>query len=170
MGQRRLEISLSKNEFLYILRQSLEGEIDSSAIEQNLRYYDQYIGVHPADEEKRILDELGDPRLIAKTIIEADRAAKQKENNTGNHSYQDTSSYGRDEFRDGYNDSAYNKNYNNHKVFFKNKWYHKLFFAFILIVILMIMSVLGSILFRFIFTLGFPILLIVLLVILFRRN
>ncbi|MBE5965719.1 MAG: DUF1700 domain-containing protein [Lachnospiraceae bacterium] len=150
---------MQKSEFLNILRHSLEGEIDPNEIEQNIRYYDQYIGNRSGDEEERILEELGDPRLIAKSIIEADRAAKQKEKTNSGYAYQN-SYYGYQ------NQESENSNSQRKGL----KWYHKLAFAAIVLCIIIVVSILGSIMFRIIFTIGFPILIILLLLILFRKQ
>ena len=148
---------MQKIEFLNILRQSLEGEVDPNEIEQNVRYYDQYIGNRPAEEEEKILKELGDPRLIAKSIIEADRAAKQKEK--ASDTYQNAYY--------GYQNQESRDNNNPRKRF---KWYHKLALAASILCIIIIISVLGSIMFRVLFTIGFPILIIVFLLLLFRKQ
>ncbi|HBI73952.1 MAG TPA: hypothetical protein DDY59_12285 [Lachnospiraceae bacterium] len=150
---------MQKIEFLNILRQSLEGEIDPNEIEQNIRYYDQYIGNRPAEEEEKILKELGDPRLIAKSIIEADRAAKQKEKANDDYTYQNAYY--------GYQNQESGDNNNPRKGF---KWYHKLALAASILCIIIIISVLGSIMFRILFTIGFPILIIVFLLLLFRKK
>ena len=63
---------MNKEEFLNILRQSLSGEVANQIIDQNVRYYDSYISAQTLQEEAEIIDRLGDPRLIAKTIIEAE--------------------------------------------------------------------------------------------------
>ena len=63
---------MNKTEFLQQLREALDAELSSRAVEENIRYYREYI----SDEERKgrteeeILNELGDPWLIAKTIID----------------------------------------------------------------------------------------------------
>ena len=62
---------MKKQEFLNILQESLEGEVKPGIIADNIAYYNQYI---QAEMDKgrsmdSVMDELGDPRLIAKTII-----------------------------------------------------------------------------------------------------
>ena len=151
---------MTKIEFLSILRQSLEGEVDPNEIEQNIRYYDQYIGIRPVDEEEIILNKLGDPRLIAKTIIEADKAAKQRKNiNQGeshHYSYYKAQNQETEDLRS--------------KQSVGLKWYHKIAVAIAVLFIIIIISILGSIMFRILFTIGFPIILILLLLILFRKR
>ena len=61
---------MNKNEFLRILKESLEMSLEQDAINAQLDYYDKYISdeVKKGRTEKEVIEELGDPRLIAKTI------------------------------------------------------------------------------------------------------
>lgn len=63
---------MAKEEFLLKLREALTGEIPEYQIEEHIRYYREYLS-DSADgktEDER-LAELGEPRLIAKTILAA---------------------------------------------------------------------------------------------------
>lgn len=70
---------MSKAEFLDILREQLDGEIPSGEIYSNIRYYEQYIEreIQSGKTEEEVMDLLGDPRLIAKTLIDADEVSPQ---------------------------------------------------------------------------------------------
>ena len=61
---------MNRNEFLRILRESLEMSLEQDAINAQLDYYDKYISdeIKNGKTEKEVIEELGDPRLIAKTI------------------------------------------------------------------------------------------------------
>ena len=63
---------MTKYEFLKELREALEGQVPMSEIEESISYYRDYISRQEADgrSEQEILEELGSPRLIAKSIIE----------------------------------------------------------------------------------------------------
>ena len=63
---------MNKQVFLDELRQALEGNISSQSIVSNIMYYDEYFTneIRKGRSEEEIIDELGDPRLIAKTIID----------------------------------------------------------------------------------------------------
>ncbi|MHB8127826.1 MAG: DUF1700 domain-containing protein [Mobilitalea sp.] len=157
---------MDKREFLEVLRQSLSGEVKPEVIDENIKYYDQYIGVKSVVSEEEILGELGDPRLIAKTIIEADRAAKQKgrfDSNQGNYSKH----YEQE-------DEAENNQKTPKRggtVFFTSmKWYHKIIMAFIILISIIIIVILGGILIRFLFAFGIPIVIMLLLLTMFRRR
>ena len=65
---------MSKKEFLATLQEALAGQIPESEIENQLDYYKSYI--NDGDSEKQVLEELGDPRLIARTIITSYEASK----------------------------------------------------------------------------------------------
>ena len=69
---------MDKNEFLNQLKLALGGEVSSEVVEQNIRYYDQYINSSTKEEEASIIRELGNPRLIAKTIIETQKIVREK--------------------------------------------------------------------------------------------
>lgn len=64
---------MTKTEFLQILRDELDGRVPYSVIQENLSYYDTYINseLGKGISEDRIIEELGGPRLIARTIVDA---------------------------------------------------------------------------------------------------
>lgn len=63
---------MNRMEFLEKLRQALEMNVSPQVIRENLDYYGQYISdeVRKGRSEQEVLDELGDPWVIAKTIID----------------------------------------------------------------------------------------------------
>ena len=63
---------MTKYEFLKELREALEGQVPMSEIEDSISYFRDYFSRQEADgrSEQEILEELGSPRLIAKSIIE----------------------------------------------------------------------------------------------------
>lgn len=71
---------MTKTEFLDTLRSKLEGEVPTSEIDSTIRYYDEYITetVGRGEPESQVLEELGSPLLIARTII--DTSARQEGN------------------------------------------------------------------------------------------
>lgn len=66
---------MNKEDFLEKLRLSLLGEVDSNVINDNIKYYEEYIMSEnrKGKTEADVLAMLGDPRLIAKTIIETNQ-------------------------------------------------------------------------------------------------
>lgn len=65
---------MNREEFLEILNIQLEGEIPSNEISQHLAYYNNFINqkIRQGKSEEDVLNELGDPRLIAKTLIDTE--------------------------------------------------------------------------------------------------
>ena len=64
---------MTKIEFLDTLRKALNGQVPPEIISENLTYYESYISdeMRRGRTETEVLEELGDPRLIARTIIDA---------------------------------------------------------------------------------------------------
>lgn len=64
---------MNKREFLSKLEEALVYELPPRAVDENLRYYSSYIDseVKSGRSVEEVLGELGDPRLIARTIIDA---------------------------------------------------------------------------------------------------
>ncbi|MDO5522310.1 MAG: DUF1700 domain-containing protein [bacterium] len=73
---------MEKKEFLQSLRDHLSGEVPTPVLESNIRYYESYISEHgkTSEEMRRCIDEMGDPRLIATTIITSYRMSNGNEN------------------------------------------------------------------------------------------
>ena len=65
---------MNKEEFLEILSIQLEGEIPSNEISQHITYYNHFINqkILQGKPEEDVINELGDPRLIAKTLIDTE--------------------------------------------------------------------------------------------------
>ncbi|MDF2889155.1 MAG: hypothetical protein K0R23_3540 [Lacrimispora sp.] len=70
---------MSRQEFLQRLRDTITGEVPGNVVEENIRYYEEYIRgeVLKGSSEEAVTEAIGDPRLIAKTIIEANENAKE---------------------------------------------------------------------------------------------
>ena len=64
---------MSREEFLAGLRQALALEVSERVVQDNLSYYADYIEeeCRKGRTEGEVLEELGDPRLLARTIISA---------------------------------------------------------------------------------------------------
>ncbi len=64
---------MTKRQFMEELRSSLEGIVSQSVMQENLNYYENYINeqIRNGKNEQDVLNELGSPRLIAKSIIDA---------------------------------------------------------------------------------------------------
>ena len=62
---------MNRSEFLNKLREALENDLNAQAVQDNIEYYDSYIRseIKNGRTEQEILDMLGDPWVIARTII-----------------------------------------------------------------------------------------------------
>lgn len=60
---------------------ALTGKVPATTVEDNIRYYEEYIEIQlrQGKSEEDVLAGLGDPRLLAKTIIEANKYAEGSE-------------------------------------------------------------------------------------------
>lgn len=68
---------MSRQEFIEKLRMTLSGRLPSAAVADNVNYYEDYINmeIRKGRTEEEVLAALGDPRLIAKTIIQTNAGA-----------------------------------------------------------------------------------------------
>lgn len=92
---------MNKTEFLHKLGEALQGEVSGAACQENIRYYDNYISQETGTgkSEEQVIDSIGDPRLIAKTIIESSEAAGGGSQRGG--FYQETASENRKQPKPG---------------------------------------------------------------------
>ena len=69
---------MDRYEFISALRTALNGKVPATTVEDNVRYYEEYIEVQlrQGKSEEEVLAALGDPRLLARTIIEANKYAE----------------------------------------------------------------------------------------------
>lgn len=63
---------MEKQEFLDKLRLALNGRVETRTVSDTIAYYEEYINteVRKGRSEEEVMMSLGDPRLIARTIIE----------------------------------------------------------------------------------------------------
>lgn len=66
---------MDKKEFIEKLQRSLASGLGSSQVADNVRYYQDYIEseIRKGRTEEEVISSLGDPRLLAKSIIEANK-------------------------------------------------------------------------------------------------
>lgn len=64
---------MTKSEFLAQLRKALQNNLSSSAVQENMEYYERYITEEAAKgkSEREVIDMLGDPWILARTITDA---------------------------------------------------------------------------------------------------
>ena len=63
---------MTTREFIMLMESSLRGEVSEAVIQENINYYEGYIReqIAAGRNEQEVLEMLGDPRLIARTIID----------------------------------------------------------------------------------------------------
>lgn len=66
---------MKKREFLDRLKAALMNRISSQALVENINYYEDYINtqVRMGEAEEDVIAKLGDPRLLAKNIIDSEK-------------------------------------------------------------------------------------------------
>ena len=89
---------MTRREFLNILNDELKNSLDNDNLKKQLDYYDNYISteIENGKKESDVLSELGDPRLIAKTIKQVNGDNMIGDNTSYNENYskkKDNSSY-----------------------------------------------------------------------------
>lgn len=86
---------MTKQEFLNSLRAALTGELGAAAAESHVQYYEEYINAHIrlGRSEEEVLQELGNPRLIARSIIDADKNADRNTDRNTEQSYREQNDY-----------------------------------------------------------------------------
>lgn len=68
---------MGQEEFLYSFQEALAGKVSDIVIQENMNYYRSYINqeIQSGKTEEEVLRALGDPRLLAKTIVESNKFA-----------------------------------------------------------------------------------------------
>jgi hypothetical protein len=154
---------MSKFEFINTLKEALEGEVAQAVIDENLSYYRHYIDeeIRKGKSETEVLQQLGDPRLIAKTIIDTSSMANSSRTYTYSNERQEAGNEdeaARKGFHAAYDEQdGWDVRYGNFKI---NSWYGKMLLIILLIIIV---CVIGRIAIA-ILPIIFPIIIIFLLV------
>lgn len=89
---------MDRTEFIDRLQRALAGGVNSSRVAENVQYYREYIDVEirKGRSEEEVLASLGDPRLLAKSIIEANKRAGISEGTNRTYDEEtDTDKYGK---------------------------------------------------------------------------
>ena len=134
---------MTKSEFLRGLRGALSGAPDSLILE-NINYYSDYIDgeIRKGRSEEEVMEELGEPQWIAKSILDASEGNTWTGSSygTGATAYEyDTD--GEPTYDSGYEDEASHRSF--HTIDF-SKWYVKaLMISIPLLIIFIILSVMG---------------------------
>ena len=139
---------MNREEFLQGLRDALSGQIPPSLVRENLDYYDDYIRTEcqKGRTETDVMEELGDPRLIAQTIMDATPGSGEgayEPYRSSGYGYSGGSRQSQEEPRrePGYQGSGHIHYYD------LDKWYWKLLgIVVVILVMTVVISVVGGIL------------------------
>ena len=76
-----------REEFLSSMEEQMEGKMKEGKIAAHLRYYEDYIQSHVrgGENEEDVIAALGDPRLIARTLVDTDDGSEIYEEDTSDH-------------------------------------------------------------------------------------
>lgn len=140
---------MNKQEFIDRLRAALNGRIPAPQVEDTVNYYQDYINMEmrKGRTEEEVLQSLGDPRLIARTIVQTNGDAGDDPGvRTG--AYQDSGyrdSYYQNTDRQAYgSQGAYDDYSYNHKSFRVPGWLLGLIIALVLFLLIsLVFSVLS---------------------------
>lgn len=160
------------NEFISVLQSSLENEIPTSEIKSNINYYQEYMKSQQSlKSEAEITADLGDPRLIARTIIstyQMNHGGQKHYNNDqfeGSYKYSTNNEYeragsGSTNESDNY-DMRFKGEGGSHISFFQMPgWLITLTVVLLLVIILGILFWLGGLVLRLIIRFAIPILVV----------
>lgn len=143
---------MTKTEFLDALQRALASGLSSSNVAENMRYYQDYIDseIRKGNSEESVLESLGNPRLLAKSIIEANKRAGTNEGSNQTFD-EESSSYGERE---------------NRKVFTLPGWLIMLIATVVVILVIgAVLSILTTLL-----PILIPVLIVILIINIFKNN
>jgi len=133
---------MRREEFLQTLRRALNGDVPPGVVEENIRYYDSYITeeVRKGKAEEDVIEEIGDPRLIAKNIEDTTEGAGDGQYNES-YAYEDA-----DRRSSREQESRSFGGQGNIHYFDLSKWYWKLLAVVIVFAILyLVVAIVGGI-------------------------
>lgn len=150
---------MSQEKFISELREALKGELPPSDIESQVRYYEDYFKdeIRAGKSEEEILNQLGSPRLIARTIIDSFKMKQTpwttSGSNSESHYYNEDADYSRNAQEQQRTQSGQQSEYG-----FRGRipWYYKVFGILILVFVISIVIAIGGA----VLSIGLPILLI----------
>ncbi len=152
---------MTREMFLSQLRMNLQGKVSGDKILENINYYSEYIieEIRKGKSEKDVLEMLGDPSLLAKTIITADAAGKQGKNveeNSGE------SGYGSRE-EQWTRTTGYFNGGQAHMAG-KYKWWQKLLFVLAIVMVILLMIAIVSGVIRILTIFAIPVIIVMIVI------
>lgn len=159
---------MSKEEYLRGLEEALAGEVPASVIRENMNYYNSYLSQEMAKGRTvdEIAEEIGEPRIVARTIIDSCEASGEVFGTEGDPYGSD----GEGAYESSFDRNPYGGNTSPQIHYLNlNKWYWKLLLILMALAVgSLVFSIVGGI-FALLIRFAGPIL-IIFLVIWFFRN
>lgn len=159
---RRKNLFMTKIEFLKQLEKELQGNISSSAVKENIDYYESYISdeMNGGRTEEEILRDLGDPWVLAQTVIDmnsesANEAVYEEKGKT----YSSNDSRERQYQTEG-----------KVHVFGLDTWWKKLLLVLFIVMIVVVIVTVATGIIRLLAPIALPVLVVVLIVRLINRR
>lgn len=137
---------MDKKEFLDVLYEQLAGQMPEGTIAAHIQYYRNYIEEEQRKgrSEKDILSELGDPRLIARTLLDAEEASGNPQPAGSYSTTYDDSASGYEDNNRTFSGSGHVKQHSFHLDL--TTWYGKLAVILIAIVVIILLCTILSVL------------------------
>ncbi|MBE5959971.1 MAG: hypothetical protein E7256_01075 [Lachnospiraceae bacterium] len=173
-------------EFIRELREALEGEVPESEIRSNIRYYEEYMNNERITKsEEEITAALGEPRLIARTIIDTFQMQHGGETHYDRQEANYYQEAGREYRQSSYNNGTYtdgevhtqesysnraHKSGNHVRVLNMPGWLASVLGIMILVLIFSALFWIGGVVLKLFIRFGLPILLVVLIVTFIRNR
>lgn len=157
---------MTKQEFLDSLRAALSSRVGTRAVAENISFYEDYINtqVRMGKSEAQVIEELGDPRLLARSIAEAEKRAGTGSEQEAEYRRAD-SSYGYGTGQRGAYGYSYDAGQRGGKGYRVPLW---LVIGIMLLVVVLVLSLVFSVI-SFLLPILIPVMLVVFTVRLFRR-
>ena len=138
---------MTRRQFIEELELALQGEVSVLVIRENINYYDGYIREQLASgkTEEEVMLLLGDPRMIARTIIDTN-GGDGDYNEFNDVRWEQTTQSQSDSFSNYYDEDNSGESYLFRKEkskiyrFSELKWYHKLLLALLAIGVMVIIG------------------------------
>lgn len=133
---------MNRVEFLEGLNEALKGEVNSREYQDAIKYYSDYIEAKMREgmSEEEVISSLGNPRLIAKSILQA-QENKAKDSGRKEETYENKTTRTEFDLGKGFRatQNEDGKMEFQYKKFIFNSWYGKLIFALIAIFVVVVL-------------------------------
>ncbi len=148
---------MTKNEFIIKLQEALENDLDAATVRENVNYYSSYIDdeMRKGRGEQEVLDELGDPWVIAQSVIDM---SGQKNVTEDYSAYRSA----------GASSERQDSSYNVHSYTIGSWWQKLLLILGIIGIVLLVVAVIGGII-SLVMPIVVPVLVVILLFNFIRR-